>query len=440
MSPKKIIDILLFIVALIYLVLSSYDPGRTGKIYQTQSIALLISLTASTVFLWLISRPIITKPQLGLIFFVIFAFLLSIISATFGEYSGAFSGTVNNFIGQLLILLIFISLANANFFLGKDWAKPLAMLLVCFAVITALVGWQALITGTGLFGAYSFTLPLHHQFRLTGFHSSSNYSGLALALGVVSTVYLIAIVDGISRNIWIILLILLTASLLATGSRGSILIGFSVVLVFSISSFRIRLPLKFRRLKTRNVLNFCVFAGIICSILFLVLNSQFSEFSLSGWTRLLTRTERAGGLDGEARVIFLMDGLRYYQGGSLFQQFFGFGNGAFEELVFGYSPHNSYLLILFDRGLTNLFLLLVFLVFAFVTIIFSHLPRSTKSFFLSLMVLAVFRGLFQSSELLSMGLNWNVVMFVVITSLSATRTNSNGRGFSDPRLLSTSSP
>ncbi len=435
MVSKKIIDVILFIIILSYLILSSYDPGRTGEVYKLQSIILLISCAALTVFLWWISRPIITKSQLSLIFFVIFAFFFSIISATSGEYRGAIPGAVNNFIGQFLVLLIFISLVNAKFFQEKDWAKPLAMVLVCFAIVTALVGWQALITGTGLFGAYSFTLPFQHQFRLTGFHSSSNYAGLSLALGVVSTAYLSVIVDDKSRNILIALLIFLGSSLLASGSRGSILIGFLSILVFFISSFQIRELLKFRRLKGQGVLFFFIIIGTIFSTLFWLLNSQLFEFSLSGWDRLLTRTERAGGLDDEARIIYLTKGLQYYQDGSLFQQLFGFGNGAFEELVFGYSPHNSYLLILFDRGLLNLLLLLVFLVFAFVAVMFARLPRLTKKFFLSLMVLAVFRGFFQSGELLTMGLNWSVVMFVVIISLSAGRSNSNKSRFSDPKFL-----
>ena len=335
---------------------------------------------------------------------------------TLGGYSGAMRGLINNFAAQGLILIFFIALLNSKIVSITSLPRILALMLVVFGVLTALVGWQVLLTGSGLFGGYSFTVPLHHQARLTGFHSSSNYVGLALAFALLSSVYLASCSQGTRKLHFYLLAVLFGLSLLATGSRGSILIGSLGVLVFIMTNMRLRWKIRF---SGRGLFFTSLGVFSIVSVLVYISQTELFGLSLSGWERLLTRTEKAGGLEGEARVVMLIDSLRYYLSGDWFHQLFGFGNAAYQELVFHHSPHNSYLLILFDRGIVAFLLLLIYLFDSILFIRYSYFSKSEKALFLGLLLIVALRGLFQSGELMSSGLNWGVLIFLLLLSLAS---------------------
>lgn len=415
----------LFFAVLSYLLLSAYDPGRTGELYKTQSQALLFLLVGMTTLLWMLKNPRISGPQLGLIFFTGLVFFVSTIG-TLGGYSGAMSGLINNFVAQGLILVFFIALLNSKIVPNTCLPRILALILVVFGVLTALIGWQVLLTGSGLFGGYSFTVPLHHQVRLTGFHSSSNYSGHALAFALLSSVYLASCSQATRKFYWYLLVVFLGLSLLATGSRGSILIGTLGVSIFVIANMRLRWKIGF---SGRGLFFTLLGMFSIASVVFYISQTEFFRISLYGWERLLTRTEKAGGLEGEARVVMLMDGLRYWLNGDWFQQLFGFGNAAYQESVFHHSPHNSYLLILFDRGIVALLMLLIFFFASIFFIRYSHFSKSEKALFLGLYLIIALRGLFQSGELVSPGLNWSILLYLSLSSLIMMRklTSTNSR-------------
>lgn len=413
----------LFFAVLSYLLLAAYDPGRTGELYKTQSQALLFLLVGMATSIWLLKNPTISGPQLVLIFFTGLVFFVSTIG-TLGGYSSAMRGLINNFVAQGLILIFFIALLNSKIVPVASLPRILSLILVVFGILTALVGWQVLRTGYGLFGGYSFTVPLHHQARLTGFHSSSNYAGLALAFALLSSVYLASCSQGTRKVHFYLLAVLFGLSLLATGSRGSILIGTLGVSIFVIANMRLRWKIGF---SGRGLFFTLLGMFSIASVVFYISQTEFFGISLSGWERLLTRTEKAGGLEGEARVVMLMDGLRYWLNGDWFQQLFGFGNAAYQESVFHHSPHNSYLLILFDRGIVALLLLFIYFFVSIFFIRYSYFSKSDKAFFLGLLLIVASRGLFQSGELVSPGLNWSILISLLSLIMMRKFTSTNSR-------------
>lgn len=423
----------LWVCLFFFLFFRSYEPGRSVETFAVPALALLVGLTLFMFVFSSASSIRMPKKSLVLLGFLVSMFLVSMVSSTIGSNTYRIQGVINNYTQQIIFFVLLLLIVNYRPWLDARFVESFAYLLVAFAVLTAIVGWQALLTGQGLFGPLSFSLDVVHRSRLTGFHASSNYSGIALALGFIASIYLRAIKRNGNLIVYQLTIVFLAISLLATGSRGSIVVALVGLMVyfFCTASRLSQLAIFFKR-KSFYV-SFFIITAFVGFIVFLNVGHDIRQIIDSSWFRMSTRSD-IGQLGEEARLAFLQQGLEVYLSGSLFEFLFGFGNGGY-QLFFGRSPHNSYLLILFEWGLLSIIVLAVFIVtiFYFLRLTrFSSNEKATKAFLLALLFAALTRGLFQSGELAGFGINWMVVIVIGVIVASNRRNKPSNQHCAEP--------
>jgi hypothetical protein len=405
--------ILMYMGLFLYFFLRTYSPGRSEN-FAGASAVLFLALIASIGVLFLYSLSAFRKKHLLFLFFLICVFEIAMFSSTFGYYTGESQGVINNFTQQILFFVFMVLVVSYRPWRKIKFTYVLAHFLLTFAVFTAIVGWQAILTGQGLFGPLSFGLDVFDRTRLMGFHASSTYAGLPIALGLISAVYLWCMKTGGKLWAYYFLIMFIGLSVVATGSRGSMLVAVSGVFVFIVMH-------KGRMLNLLLLIKTRWFYILMCTILvffgvyFILPEDNLVRHSTdTAVHRAMTKTAKMGGIEEEARTVFLLKGIEFYANGSLFDNLFGFGNGAYTS-IFQHSTHNAYLHVLFHWGFLSLVVLFVIfawlfnLAFRYKTNSRQHLDRA---FLVSLLTATAVRGMFQTGELLNFGYNWGVVIAI----------------------------
>ena len=301
---------IIYLGLFLFLFLRSYSPGRSGDNFAEVSAVLLVGLIASVGVLFALSFSTFRNKHLIFLFFLSCAFGTAMFSSIFGFYTAAVQGVINNFSQQFLFYILMVLVVCYRPWRDINFVYVLAHILMFFGVFTAIVGWQVLLTGKGLFGPLAFNIEALSHWRLTGFHASSSYSGIILALGLISAAYLNFVRKNGQKRI-ILLIFFLGLSLVATGSRGSMLVGASGFLVFFIFH-KGRIINLFLLIKSRWFYISILLSLLLFGFYFLLPEDHLIRLSIdSSVRRVVTRTAKAGGLEGEARVIFLKQGIEF---------------------------------------------------------------------------------------------------------------------------------
>jgi hypothetical protein len=406
---NSLIKIIIFLLIVIYLFLSSHkiEAEPIFKTYSYFFFVFLFGLTSFLIFL----NPVLTKSQCVLIIFNIFLFFLNTIGTLY-SYNSDFYGLINNFVIQLLIIVFIISLINSRIVSIIDLPRSLAHLLIFLAFLSAIIGW-ALLMDNSLFSSYFFSITKIHNERMIGFYSSPNELGLILAFGLIVSIYLATSSKAVKKLYYYQLALFFMLSLFASGSRGSIIIGILGVVtfftLFNYQNFNIKFLLN-------NIFSYLTIFLII--ELILISQLEFFSYTFNGLERLFTKKLIHDEIFIDGRIIIFINGIQHYLNGNLFQLVFGFGNSAFENLIINRSPHNSFLRIIFDHGLISFLLVLLYIGTALKIIILSNLSNIDKSFFLGLNFISLFRGFFQSGEIMSASLNWSLFNFIILTVMA----------------------
>lgn len=419
---------LMYMGLFLFLFLRAYSPGRSVDNFAEQSAALLVALILITGILFVFTSSRIKDKHLAFLFLLACAFGVSIISSTVGYYTGQLSGVINNFTQQILFFILMVMIVSYRPWQDINFTRVLAHLLTVFAVLTAIVGWQVLLTGQGFFGPLSFGVEAVDLMRLTGFHASSNYSGLALALGLISAVYFSCV--NRDNKFWAYFVILfLGLSLVATGSRGSMLVGASGLFGFFFLHSGRRFFLN--PLFVAKIFIVLIIGTLLIFSFYLLIPDDYLVKLIieSAWHRVTTRTASVGGLENEARIVFLKQGIEFYAHGTFLDQILGFGNGAYMS-IFGRSPHNSFLLVIFERGLLSFLILFSMYVWIFYLLFFFNKSTRTsinRCFLMALLLATLARGLFQAGALL--GFEQNSIVVLSIAAIAASKHSTTNYDF-----------
>lgn len=282
------------------------------------------------------------QSEVILLFFVLLFFM--VLPSLFYPDSFRFVSVII-FFNLAILLMVFLYLHTINFNRDKS-TEDLGRLFIVISVISLI--FAALLYTLGELQLINNNFyQLKEYPRLYGWYGNPNRFGSAVAIGVISSIFISGFLKNKKTCITNkILIIFLLIGVVLSGSKGALVSLILALAFYVISTIQLNKKMKKKHL---------VFIFLFTGVLILLISRMDNIFS----DRFVNEIVRLDSLDNQRFDIWI-NTFVILDNNYLYNTIFGNGYGYFQDYI-GRSPHNSYIRWLSDFGLLYLLIFALFI-------------------------------------------------------------------------------
>ncbi|MFA9457608.1 O-antigen ligase family protein [Halalkalibacter sp. AB-rgal2] len=402
---------LIFLLCFLFLLFLTYRPGYNLSTTTSVVGLLYICMSLCIIILWLKGFKEINKfnykftidlISLFLVLVLFSSVLFSILRSPDNFGTGM---PILFFTAMTLILAMSYFINYHSNFTFLDLVKFQSIVVMYTGVIASIIAWLVLLN----FDYWDFqqNQPFNY-YRLYGWLGNPNVLGNMLGIAIVSCIFNMN--RSTKRKIYYLIVILLTVSLIMTGSKGAIISTSCGIIIY------------FLTLNKFNIIKF-----IKNSRKFVMLSISISIFLIIGFNlmdniiglNLEVYVERVIklGEDESSRFQLWGDGLYIFNQANLLEILFGHGRNYYMRNV-GASAHNTYVELLVDYGLVVLLILLLLTLITVykVAILDKKLGNSLSSLIYATLTIIILSGMF-TTHLFSLRFEHFMFFFILFSMI-----------------------